>query len=265
VCRALDLRDSRLVAIKVLHPELAKAMGGRRFLREIAILGQFAHANILPLLDSGELELLPGLDVPWYATPYVEDESLRARLIREGRLPVSTALRYTQDICAALDYAHSLGYVHRDIKPENILLGQKGALLADFGIARAVCVAGGDRLSSTGLIIGTPAYMSPEQATATGRLDGRSDLYSLAVVLYEMLAGDPPFPGATPRSVAAKHQAEAPLPIRVVRPDLPAELDVTIAKGLAKRPRDRFATARVFAAALQTVIPPGRGTRMTRR
>ncbi|HSE45095.1 MAG TPA: serine/threonine-protein kinase, partial [Gemmatimonadales bacterium] len=186
VCRARDLERNQLVAIKVLHPELAVAMGARRFLREIDILARLQHPNILALLDSGMVEAVPELQVPWYVMPFVED-SLRMRLRREGALPVETALRFTREICGALTLAHGQGYIHRDIKPENILLSNDHAVLADFGIARAITVASGDTISTTGLLVGTPAYMSPEQSNSGSILDGRTDLYSLGVVLYEML------------------------------------------------------------------------------
>ncbi|HWA58627.1 MAG TPA: serine/threonine-protein kinase [Gemmatimonadales bacterium] len=260
VWRARDLRHEREVAIKVLHPDLARAVGGERFLREIGIVAQLGHPNILPLLDSGAFEVVPGLSIPWYSMPFVRDETLRARLVREGPLPVDVAVRYARDLCAALTAAHAQGYIHRDIKPENILLVGDQAVLADFGIARAVTVAAGTELSSTGLVVGTPAYMSPEQSVGSERLDARSDLYSLGVVLYEMLAGHPPFTGATPQAISARHQFEPPPPIRVVRPAVQGELQAGLERALAKLPADRFASVADFDALLAHVptdAPPG--------
>ncbi|MEP6573243.1 MAG: serine/threonine-protein kinase [Gemmatimonadota bacterium] len=256
VCRARDLRYDRLVAIKVLFPDLARAVAGERFLREIGILARLSHPNILPLLDSGSVEVAPGLDVPWYVMPYVAEETLRARLDREGPLPLELALRYTREICAALAHAHAQGFIHRDIKPENILLSGDQAVLADFGIARAVTVAGGTTLSSTGLVVGTPAYMSPEQSMGSDRVDGRSDLYSLGCVLYEMLGGHPPFTGSTPQAISARHQFEPPPPIRVVRPTIPDPLAEALEKVLAKSPADRYPGAGIFAQSLEGVLDP---------
>jgi serine/threonine protein kinase len=247
-CR--DLIAERSVAIKLLYPDLARALGGERFLREIRILQQLNHPNILPLLDSGSLELLPGVQLPWYAMPLAREETLRARLAREGALPLATALGYARDLCAALTHAHGQGVIHRDIKPENVLLVEGRAVLADFGIARAITVAGGDTLSTTGIVVGTPAYMSPEQSTGARQLDGRSDLYSLGVVLYEMLAGHAPFSGSTPQAVSARHQFEAPPPIVVVRPGLPAGVTELLEVILAKLPADRLQSAEQLAARL---------------
>ncbi len=243
VWRARDLRHDRDVAIKLLYPELARAVGGERFLREIRILARLSHPHILPLLDSGTVEIMPGMLVPWYVMPFVAEETLRAKLAREGPLPVPVALRYTRELCSALTHAHAHGYIHRDIKPENILLPSDQAVLADFGIARAVTVASGTALSSTGLVVGTPAYMSPEQSLGSDKLDARSDIYSLGVVLYEMLAGHPPFTGATPQAISARHQFETPPPIGVVRPGLPAGVEAVVTKALAKVPADRYGTA----------------------
>ena len=249
VYRARDLERNQLVAIKVLHPELAVAMGARRFLREIDILARLQHPNILALLDSGMVEAVPELQVPWYVMPFVDD-SLRMRLRREGMLPVETALRFTREICGALSVAHGRGYIHRDIKPENILLSNDHALLADFGIARAITVASGDTISTTGLLVGTPAYMSPEQSNSGSILDGRTDLYSLGVVLYEMLAGEPLFTGSTPQAIATRHQLEAPPSIRIVRPDISEAVERFLLKALAKSPTDRIASAGDFISEL---------------
>ena len=189
---AQDLRHQRSVALKVLHPALAQALGPERFLREIQIAARLQHAHILPLFDSGTADGLP-----YYAMPYIEGESLRARMTRERQLDLPEALRISREIAAALGHAHAQGIVHRDIKPENILLTREGSVrVADFGIARAAAAAGVEKLTETGLSLGTPAYMSPEQAAGDDQLDGRSDLYALGCVLYEMLAGQPPFTGA---------------------------------------------------------------------
>ncbi|MFN8645367.1 MAG: serine/threonine-protein kinase [Gemmatimonadales bacterium] len=251
VCRATDLRHGREVAIKVLLPELARAVTGDRFLREISILARLSHPNILPLLDSGSVEVVPGLDVPWYVMPYVAEDTLRARLDREGPLPVEQALHLTRELCDALSHAHRQGIIHRDIKPENILLSGGQAVLADFGIARAVTLSGTSSLSSTGLVIGTPAYMSPEQSAGSEKLDARSDLYSLGVVLYEMLAGQPPFTGATPQAISARHQFETPPPIRVVRPTIPVGVEAVLSRVLEKVPADRYESAEGLARALE--------------
>ncbi len=251
VCRATDLLQQRQVAIKVLYPDLARAVGGQRFLREVGILGALAHPNILPLLDSGTVEVATGLEVPWYAMPYVAADTLRTRLTREGPLPVAQVIGWTRDLCAALSHAHHQGVIHRDLKPENILLLEDRAVLADFGVARALTEAGGGHLSSTGIVVGTPAYMSPEQSVGSERLDARSDLYSLGVVLYEMLAGHPPFSASTPQAISARHQFEAPPPIGVVRPGLGTALEAAVERALAKVPADRYQSADEFSRALE--------------
>src|SRR5262245_15971521 len=197
---AEDLRHHRRVAIKVLKPELTALLGPERFLREIEIAARLQHPHILGLLDSGEAQGLL-----YYVMPYVEGESLRERLNRELQLPLEDPLRLAREVAEALDYAHREGVVHRDIKPENILLAAGHAVVADFGIARAVSAAGGPKLTTTGTAIGTPTYMSPEQVMGTRELDGRSDIYNLGCVLYEMLAGVPPFTGATGQSLAHQH------------------------------------------------------------
>ncbi len=195
---AHDLRHDRHVALKVLHPELAHAVGPARFLREIRTTARLQHPHILPVFDSGEAD-----GQLWYAMPYVEGESLRARLGHQPKLPIEEALHIASEVADALAYAHERGIIHRDVKPENILLSGGHALVADFGIARAVGQTEGDKLTGTGLALGTPAYMSPEQAAGSGALDGRSDQYSLGCVLYEMLAGEQPFTGPTPQAVIA--------------------------------------------------------------
>jgi serine/threonine-protein kinase len=245
---ARDLKHGRLVAIKLLRPELITALGPERFLREIQLTAGLQHPHILPLLDSGTLEDAGGTR-PYYVMPYVQGESLRDHLERERQLPVDEAVRITRDVAAALGYAHERGVVHRDIKPENILLSGGQAVLADFGIARALSAAGAERLTETGLALGTPHYMSPEQASGDPRVDGRADIYALGCVLYEMLAGEPPYTGATAQAIIAKRMLE-PIPrIRTVRESVPEELERAITRALAKTPADRFGTVAEFASA----------------
>jgi len=242
---AHDLKLDRPVALKVLRPDLAAVLGSERFLREIRLVANLDHPHILPIHDSGEAD-----GILFYVMPFVEGESLRDRLTREKQLPLDDALGISREVADALSYAHRQGVIHRDIKPENILLRSGHAVVADFGIARAVGAAGGDRLTETGVTLGTPAYMSPEQATATEELDGRSDLYSLGCVLYEMLAGEAPYGGPTPMAVVAKKLSE-PLPrISVVREAIPPGVEAALTKALAKAPADRFRTVEEFVAAL---------------
>ena len=243
---AQDLKHRRQVAIKVLRPDLAAALGTERFLREIEIAARLDHPHILPLYDSGE-----AAGFLYYVMPFVEGESLRARLQREKQLPIEDALRIAREVADALSYAHSRNVVHRDIKPENILLAGKHARVMDFGIARAVSEAGGERLTETGLAVGTPAYMSPEQAAGERDLDGRSDLYSLGCVLYEMLAGQPPFTGATIESVVHQHLTAEPPSVTTLRPAVPPPVTAALARVLAKTPADRFSPAAQFAEALR--------------
>src|SRR5437867_5908520 len=241
---ARDVKHDRLVAVKVLRPELAAVLGAERFLREIRLTAQLQHPHILTLIDSGEAD-----GFLYYVMPYVEGESLRQHLEREAQLPLDEALRITRVIASALDFAHAHGVIHRDIKPENVMLHQGEPMVADFGIAVAVTAAGRERLTETGISVGTPAYMSPEQASGERRLDGRSDQYSLACVLYEMLAGEPPYTGPTAQAILAKRLTE-PIPhLGTVRPVLPA-VEAAVTKALAKTPADRFATAGAFGAAL---------------
>src|SRR5947209_5234246 len=242
---AADLKHHRPVAIKVLKPELAAALGPDRFLREIETAARLNHPHILALHDSGQAG-----GFLYYVMPYMEGESLRDRLEQEGQLPLEEALRITREVASALSYAHGHDVVHRDIKPENILLSGGEAVVADFGIARAITAAAGGKLTETGIAIGTPGYMSPEQAMGGERVDGRSDLYSLACVLYEMLAGEPPFTGPSAESVARQHVA-APAPhVSVMRPGVPPAVDQAIARALSKTPADRFATVAEFVRAL---------------
>jgi tetratricopeptide (TPR) repeat protein len=243
---AEDLKHRRKVAVKVLKPELSAALGPERFLREIEILAGLDHPHILPLYDSGEAE-----GYLYYVMPYVEGESLRDRLDREKQLPIDDAAQIALEVADALSHAHSHGVIHRDIKPENVMLAGGHARVADFGIARAITAAGGGRLTETGMAIGTPAYMSPEQASADSDLDGRSDLYSLGCVLYEMLAGEPPFTGPTVESVVRQHLTSEPPPITTLRPAVPAEIATTLMRVLAKTPADRFSPAAQFAEALR--------------
>jgi TolB-like protein len=252
---ARDLRHDRSVALKVLRPELAAALGPERFRREITTAARLQHPHILGVHDSGE-----SAGRLWFTMPYVAGESLRDRLTRVGALPIEEATRIATEIADALHSAHRHGVIHRDVKPENNLLTEDGqALLADFGIARAVEQAGGEsaRLSGalaitgTGFSVGTPAYMSPEQAAADPSLDARSDIYGLASVLYEMLGGEPPFTGPTPAAVIARRFAEPARPLRTVRPGVPPALERATLRALERAPADRFATAGEFAHALR--------------
>jgi eukaryotic-like serine/threonine-protein kinase len=254
---AEDLKHHRRVAIKVLDPEVAVTVGPERFRLEIETVARLTHPHILPLFESGQAEGLL-----FYAMPYAEGGSLRDRLTRERQLAVEDALRITREVADALDEAHRHGIVHRDIKPENVLFEGRHAVVADFGIARAVTTATGESLTATGITVGTPAYTSPEQAAGGRNLDGRSDLYSLACVLYEMLAGQPPFTGPTAESLAHQHLSVAPRAVTELRPTVPATTAATIQRALAKNPADRFATTAEFALALQagTYPAPAPGT-----
>jgi tetratricopeptide (TPR) repeat protein len=243
---AQDLKHGRPVALKVLRPEVAAALGAERFVREIEIAARLAHPHILSLHDSGEAG-----GFLYYVMPYVAGASLRDRLNREKQLPVDAALHITTQVADALSYAHSRGVVHRDIKPENVLLLGDDVLVADFGIARAITVAGGEQLTSTGIAVGTPAYMSPEQGAGESHLDGRSDVYSLGCVLYEMLAGTTPFVGPTAQAIQARRMTDPVPPLRTVRETLPPQVEQVIMAALAKVPADRFATVSRFSDALR--------------
>ena len=255
---AQDQKHDRPVAIKVLHPYLAVNLGPERFLREIQIAAQLQHPHIVPLYDSGQAG-----DLLYYVMPYVEGESLRQRLAREQRLPVEDALHLGRSVAAALDYAHRHGVVHRDIKPENVMLHEGEAVVTDFGIAKAVTAAAASTLTQTGATVGTPAYMSPEQAAGAAELDGRSDVYSLGCVVYEMLSGRTPFTGPTAQAIIAQCFTEPPPPLRGARGDLPEWLEPVVMKSLAKDAGDRFATAAQFSQALKqpgASTPPGMTT-----
>ena len=243
---ARDLRHDRPVALKVLKPELAAVIGAERFLQEIKVTAQLQHPHILPLHDSGQVD-----GTVFYVMPYVAGESLRARLDRERQLSVDTAIRITTEVASALDYAHRRGVIHRDIKPDNILLHDGTALVADFGIALAVSSAGANRLTETGLSLGTPQYMSPEQAMGEREITGRTDIYSLGCVLYAMLVGEPPFTGPSPQSVVARMLTETPRSPRLERNTIPLHVERALLAALARLPADRFETAGQFAQALQ--------------
>jgi len=242
---AEDLKHSRKVAIKVLHPELSAIIGGDRFLTEIKVTANLQHPHILGLIDSGAADGLL-----YYVMPYVSGESLRDRLTRDKQLPIDDALRLAKEVASALDYAHRQGVVHRDIKPENILLQDGSALVADFGIALAVQQAGGSRMTQTGMSLGTPAYMSPEQAMGERDIGARSDVYALGAMTYEMLTGEPPFMGANSQAIVAKVLTETPRPLRLARPNVSPAVENAVLTALQKLPADRFGSAKDFADAL---------------
>jgi eukaryotic-like serine/threonine-protein kinase len=255
---ARDLKLGRPVAIKVLRHEIAAAVGAERFLREIEIAARLMHPHILALHDSGEAN-----GFLYYVMPFVEGESLRDRLNHEPQLPLAETLRISRAVAEALTYAHSHGVVHRDVKPENILLFDAAVLVADFGIARAITAAGGESLTETGIAVGTPFYMSPEQAAGERQIDGRSDVYSLGCVVYEMLAGGPPFTGPSAQAIVARHALDPVPPLRTIRPELPAAVDQALGKALSKAPADRFPTVTAFLEALTHPAGP-RGGRQPR-
>ncbi len=247
---ARDAKHDRPVALKLLRPELVASAEHERFLREIEIAARLHHPHVLPLYDSG-LQESPGLPArPYYVMPYVEGESLREKLAREGQVSLAVALGIARQLADALGYAHSAGIVHRDIKPENILLEGEHAWVADFGIAHALSVASGERLTLSGMVLGTPSYMSPEQAAPHALVDGRSDIYALGCVVYEMLAGEPPFTGRTTQAILARHASDPVPALSTVRPDIPPAIEAAIRRALAKSPAERFRTAEEFRGAL---------------
>jgi serine/threonine-protein kinase len=259
---ANDLKHDRRVAVKVLHGDLGAVVGADRFLSEIRVTANLHHPNLLPLFDSGE-----AAGLLYYVMPYVDGESLRTRLDRERQLPIESALRIAVGIGDALEYAHARGIVHRDLKPENILLQAGKPIVADFGIALAVSNAGGARVTQTGISLGTPQYMSPEQATGDRIIDARSDIFSLGAITYEMLVGEPPHTGSTSQAIMARLMTERPRAVRESRASVPEHVDDAVAVALEKLPADRFASAKEFADALEgrgSPLPTGRRTRALR-
>jgi serine/threonine protein kinase/Flp pilus assembly protein TadD len=242
---AQDIKHDRVVALKVLHPDLAVALGPDRFLREIRLAARLNHPHILPLFDSGDTD-----GMLYYVMPYVEGESLRERLDREQQLPIEEAVHHARAIASALDYAHRQNIVHRDIKPENVMLYEGEAMVMDFGIAKAVSSAGTETLTQTGMMIGTPAYVSPEQAAGEINLDGRSDQYSLACMVYEMITGERPFTGATPQAIMAKRFKETPRPLREMRHDVPENVEKAVMRAMATESTGRYTTSAQFGQAL---------------
>jgi tetratricopeptide (TPR) repeat protein len=255
---AKDLRHDRLVAIKVLHPELAGAIGIDRFLREIRVTAKLSHPGIIPVLDSGTLRAADGQELPWYAMTYVSGESLRTKLDREGQLPIDEALRITRESATVLAAAHREGIIHRDIKPENILLSGGHVFVADFGLARALADSDSSRLTRSGMAVGTPQYMSPEQVSGDA-LDARVDQYALASVLYEMLSGEPPFTGFNAQAIMSRRLAEAARPIRPVRSTVTESMETAVLKALERVPADRFEDVESFAVALGSTQHRARG------
>jgi serine/threonine-protein kinase len=245
VFRGRDKPRGADVAIKVLRPEFATSLLADRFHQEIEFLASLEHPNILPLLESDEAGALV-----YYVMPFATEGSLKERLARERRLSLDDALAVTRDVAAALDFAHGENVMHRDIKPGNIMFVGGRATICDFGVARAIVKAGGERLSTSGLVVGTPAYMSPEQASGASDLGHRSDIYALACLLYEMLAGEPPFTGRTAQAIMARHVKERPPSLRVVRPDVPQHVEDAIRRALAKAPEQRQASAGEFVKGL---------------
>ena len=263
---AKDLKHVRSVAVKVLEPELTAAVGKERFLTEIRTTANLTHPHILPLFDSGEAE-----GILYYVMPFVKGESLRARLDREKQLPLEEALQIAREVAGALAHAHAEGVIHRDVKPANLLLEGGHAVLADFGVAQALSHGPESRLTKAGVSIGTPMYMSPEQATGDPGLDGRSDQYALGCVVYEILTGNPPFTGPTAQAVIAKHRDERPPPLELARPEASEEVVEIVERALAKLPADRFVSTEQMTQALAHTLstgsvrhPTGKGWRSSR-
>jgi len=242
---AQDVKHDRVVALKVLHPDLAASLGPERFLREIKLAARLNHPHILPLFDSGEAD-----GFLYYVMPYVEGESLRERLDRDQQLSIEEAVHHGRAIASALDYAHRQNIVHRDVKPENVMLYEGEAMVMDFGIAKAVSAAGSETLTQTGMMIGTPAYVSPEQAAGETNLDGKSDQYSLACVVYEMITGERPFAGATPQAVMAKRFSEMPKPLRALRSTVPESVEKAVSRAMERDSTGRYSTTAQFGQAL---------------
>jgi serine/threonine protein kinase len=251
---ARDLKHGRQVALKVLRPELAAAMGGDRFPREIQIVAQLSHPHILPLHDSGEMG-----GFLFYVMPFVEGESLRQKLERDGRLSMAQAIRILREVTDALAYAHERGIVHRDIKPDNVMLSGRHALVTDFGVAKAVSAAGGEKLTTVGLALGTPAYMSPEQAMGETDLDHRSDIYAVGALAYEMLTGEPPFDRATAQAILSAQVLDAPEDVTARRSNVPPVLGELIMRCLQKEKADRWQTAEEMLPFLETAATPSGG------
>ncbi|MFB3111915.1 MAG: protein kinase, partial [Gemmatimonadales bacterium] len=247
---AHDVKHDRKVAVKVMRSEIAAALGSDRFLREIRLAAKLQHPHILMLIESGEAD-----GILYYVMPFVDGESLATRMEREKQLPLEDSVSIALEVAGALSYAHEHNVIHRDIKPDNILLSGGHAVVMDFGIGRAINAAGGDKLTQTGLVVGTPAYMSPEQATGSGDLDGRADVYALGCVLYEMLSGEPPYTGVTPQAILAKSLTDPVPSARRLRETISPVLDAAIQMALAKVPADRFASAKAFAEALVAHTP----------
>src|SRR5688572_27813777 len=242
---ARDVRHDRPVAIKVFRSDVGDATGAERFQREIRLLARLQHPHILPLYDSGTTG-----ETSYFVSPFIEGETLRERLKRERQLPVDEAVRLAIEVCDALDFAHSRGVVHRDIKPENILLHDGHAVVADFGIARAIRRTVGEWTTAAGMSVGSPAYMSPEQASGELQIDGRADIYSLACVLYEMLAGQPPFTGRSAHMILVARLTSTATPVSELRAEVPPGLSAALSRALARAPGDRFPTASQFSSAL---------------